>query len=136
MANILIVEDDANLREAYIDILEIDGHTVTGVESAVEAIESLSKNVPDVVFLDMNLLGGSGLAVLSFIQHFSRLSSTKVVVVSGYPQLRSLATSSWGADLFLAKPFTVTELQSALVDLNVETALVQADRGHVNFHSL
>jgi DNA-binding response OmpR family regulator len=119
MANILIVEDDPNLRDAYINILDIKGHYSKGVGSVVEAIESLGKTSPDMVFLDMKLVGESGYAVLSFIRHFSRFSNTKVVVVSGYCDLRNLALSGWGADFFLAKPFAVPDLDAILNNISV-----------------
>jgi len=122
MAKILIVEDDSNLREAYINVLEIDGHSLVGVESVSEAIESLSRVTPDVVFLDMQLLDGSGRAVLSFIHRVSCLSHTKIVVVSGYVDLRAQAVRNWGADSFLAKPFTVADLKFTLSNLNISRA--------------
>jgi CheY-like chemotaxis protein len=116
MGKVLVVEDDADLCDTYVDLLESVGHEVRTVGSSVQAIECLIQGrlKPDVVLLDLNLPGGSGIVVLGLIRRLPRLSQTKVIIVSGHPDMASRALDLWGADLFLAKPVSM-ELLNATV---------------------
>src|SRR4051812_16388824 len=106
MAKILVVEDEPELCEIYTDILENDGHTVITAKSSATAIQELGKFAPEVVFLDIQLPGGSGLMVLSYIRRLPRLRNTKVVIISGHVEMKIQAVKEWGADLFLSKPIS------------------------------
>lgn len=68
MANIVIVEDDADLNAAYKIILENAGHTVKSVFNGKEALELLKTFEPDLILLDllMPIMGG-----LEFLQHYA-----------------------------------------------------------------
>jgi CheY-like chemotaxis protein len=120
MAKVMIVEDEIDLCETYTDILEIDGHAVASAESSAAAIKQITKFAPDVVLLDLQLPGGSGLLVLSFIRRLSRLRNTKVVIVSGHAEMAQQAVMEWGADLFLAKPISAAALRNTLFKLKVD----------------
>ena len=114
MAAILIVEDDHDLCETYIDILKSEKHTVDSVSSTLQAIEYLVRRrmKPDLVILDMNLGGESGITVLGLIRRIPRLVNTKVIIASGYPDLAKRAVDQWGADLFLQKPVKMETLKN------------------------
>ncbi|MBN1680056.1 MAG: response regulator [Anaerolineae bacterium] len=116
MGTILIVEDDADLCEVYRDILESEGHNIDIINSASKAVDYLirQRNRPDVVLLDMQLPGDSGLIVLGFIRRLPRLAKTKVVIASGYPDLAKQAVEQWGADLFLRKPVPFDTLTTTI----------------------
>lgn len=67
MADILIVEDDKDLNNAYRIILENEGHTVVSVFNGEEALEALQDFQPNLILLDllMPVMGG-----LEFLQNF------------------------------------------------------------------
>ena len=114
MATILIVEDDRDVCETYVDILENEAHKVDAVTNSAQAIDYLVRRRmrPDLVILDMNLGGESGLIVLGLIRRIPRLTNTKVIIASGYPDLAKRAIDQWGADLFLPKPVKLEALQN------------------------
>jgi CheY-like chemotaxis protein len=116
MAKILIVEDDIDLCEVYQEVLEQEGHVVFVTQTSSQALEFLIRSgvTLDLVFLDMHLPGVSGLVVLNLIRRLPRLSKTKVVVVSGYPDMANQAMQEWDADQFLCKPVTVEQLKEAV----------------------
>ena len=114
MAKILIVEDDPDVCETYVDILSAVGHLVEVVATSAEAIKRLPKFLPDVVILDLQLTGSSGTVVLSFIHRYSRLAHTKVIIASGHPEIARRAVADWGADLCLHKPISVSDLRAAV----------------------
>jgi CheY-like chemotaxis protein len=121
MAKIMIVEDERDLRETYSDILEGEGHTVVGTGSSADAIQQLGRFIPDVVLLDLQMPGGSGLLVLSFIRRLPRLRTTKVIIVSGHEEMKDQAIKEWGADLFLSKPISAATLKSTVSNLNTHS---------------
>jgi CheY-like chemotaxis protein len=121
MGLILVVEDDADLRETYIDILEGDGHVLAAVETTARAIQFLTRKYPDVVLLDLQLPGDSGVLVLSFVRRFPRLRNTKVVVISGMVQMEKNVITTWGADLFLPKPITAPALRATVRSFCLES---------------
>jgi DNA-binding response OmpR family regulator len=116
MSNILVVEDDSDLRDTYAEILEFEGYSVHGVGSSADAIDSLIKLKPDLVILDMQLNGESGTVVLSFIRKYPRLAATKVIIASGFVDM-GMRAREWGADMFLAKPITAKLLISSIEGL-------------------
>ncbi|HSW37109.1 MAG TPA: response regulator [Candidatus Saccharimonadales bacterium] len=67
MANILVVEDDKDLNNAYKIILENEGHKVETAHHGEEALKKLKSFAPDLILLDllMPIMGG-----LEFLQHY------------------------------------------------------------------
>ena len=67
MANILVVEDDKDLNNAYKIILESEGHKVESAFNGQEALKKLKGFEPDLILLDllMPIMGG-----LEFLQHY------------------------------------------------------------------
>jgi CheY-like chemotaxis protein len=68
MANILIVEDDKDLNNAYSIILESEGYTVASAFDGKEALATLKDFQPDLILLDllMPIMGG-----LEFLQNYN-----------------------------------------------------------------
>ena len=118
---ILIIEDDLDLAETYIDNLESEEHDVALISTSTQAIDYFvrDRNRPDVVILDMNLPGESGIVVLGLIRRIPRLKRTKVIIASGHPDMAKRAIDNWGADLFLQKPVAMDVLQNTVNDFKV-----------------
>ena len=72
MANILIVEDDRDLNNAYSIILENEGYKVASAYDGKEALEKLKDFDPDLILLDllMPIMGG-----LEFLQHYDLVNN-------------------------------------------------------------
>jgi DNA-binding response OmpR family regulator len=126
MAQILIVEDDLDICETYIDILENEGHDLHAITTNAQAVDWLIRQrmKPDVVILDLNLAGESGFVVLGLIRRIPKLAKTKVIVASGYPDLAKKAIEKWGADLFLPKPVTMDLLKNTVRSLDTSSRAV------------
>jgi DNA-binding response OmpR family regulator len=116
MGIVLVVEDDSDLRETYAEALKSLGHQIHAVSTGSEALRWLPKITPDIVILDMQLPGASGGLILSYIRRYRRLVDTRVIIVSGYPDLAQGALDIWGADLYLRKPVSPSELRAAVTD--------------------
>ena len=67
--NILIVDDEENIRRMLRATLELEGYSVREAIDALESIESIENELPDVVLLDLWMPGASGMSVLEHLSH-------------------------------------------------------------------
>ena len=106
---VLIVEDDPDVAQLYDSLLETAGCTTEISRTGEAALARLSVTVPDVVVLDLNLPSQvSGITVLQQIRADSRLPDTRVIVVTGHPDLVDDVQGQ--ADLVLIKPVDVDQI--------------------------
>lgn len=89
---VLVVDDNADMRETLRYILEDQGDEVVAVATAIEALAMLSAEVWDLVVLDKNLDGpdggGAGLDLLEEVSRFN--PSCRVILVTGFADLASV----------------------------------------------
>ena len=107
---ILIVEDDADLVETYTDFLEMMHHSVMSVTKANDAITAVTRFKPSIVLLDLNLAGYSGTIVVNMIRSYQALKDTKIVVITGHPEMLKDGRDSSRVDLVLSKPISNEQL--------------------------
>lgn len=102
----LLVDDDDMIRAYLRQILRHEGHDVVGECSSLEeAAQLIKRRRPAVVFLDINLHGGNGLAALEQLREMS--PDSQFVMLSGESTLENVRTAiARGARDFLTKPFT------------------------------
>lgn len=108
---ILLTDDDDDryfLRQAIERI--IDGSAILEAKNGEEALALFDKHVIQLVILDMNMPGLSGLEILGFIRSQNQLFSTPVVMLSTSDQ-PELITSAYakGINSFIQKPMQVGE---------------------------
>ena len=123
MADILIVDDEKNLRWSLRIALEEQGHTVEEVASGEECLDVLRDRPQDLVFLDVRLPGRDGMDVLQEIRRAH--SDTIVIMMSAYGQAETADDAKrMGAYYFLPKPFELKKVIDLLGDamVNLETA--------------
>ncbi len=114
---VLICDDEPVLRE-LIRVSLGPAYRYTEAASVADAIRSYNDDVPDLVVLDLMLVGGSGLDVLRAIRQGDAAPSTPVVVVSAWSdETNRQAVEDEGADLFLPKPFAPEQLVGRVEEL-------------------
>lgn len=110
-ATILIVEDEADLRELVRYNLEAEGFRVTLAESGDEAVERIRDGVPDLILLDWMLPGLSGIELCRRWRSREETARTPIIMITARGEeeerVRGLAT---GADDYVVKPFSMPEL--------------------------
>jgi two-component system nitrogen regulation response regulator NtrX len=114
-ADILIVDDEAAIRETVADILEDEGFRATRAADADEALAAVAAGPPDLVLLDIWLEGSrlDGIAVLDEMK--SREPELPVLVISGHGTIETaVAAIRKGAYDFLEKPFKADRLLLAI----------------------
>ncbi|MBI4575256.1 MAG: response regulator [Planctomycetes bacterium] len=113
----MIAEDDPGIALALEMSLRAKGYVVAVARTGAEAIESLRRNPPDGVILDIMLPGRHGFSILQDVRDDPALSRVRVVVVSAksYPADVKKATEL-GAAAYLVKPFEMASLLKAVKD--------------------
>ena len=110
-ATVLIVEDEADLRELVRYNLEAEGFRVSMAESGDEAVERIRDGVPDLILLDWMLPGLSGIELCRRWRSREETARTPIIMITARGEeeerVRGLAT---GADDYVVKPFSMPEL--------------------------
>ncbi len=106
--NLLVVDDDAGLRETVADFLTGEGYAVTEAANVSEARTRIAAAAPDLILLDINMPGGDGLSLAGELR---RTISTPIIILSGKGSMVDRVVGlEVGADDYLAKPFELREL--------------------------
>ena len=109
MTRVLIVDDDAGIRESASIALERVGYKTVQAASANEAEEALQKNKIDVVVSDIYMPGDDGLALLRSIT--ARPEPPRVILMTARGTIETAALAQrFGAFDYVAKPFELSEL--------------------------
>jgi two-component system, OmpR family, KDP operon response regulator KdpE len=107
-ANILIVDDEPQIRRVMRSTLSSQGYTVTEAKTGEEALDSIRKERPDLVLLDVNMPGMGGIEACREIR---RSSDAPIIILTVRKTERDkvLALDA-GADDYVVKPFGMEEL--------------------------
>jgi DNA-binding response OmpR family regulator len=112
-ARVLIVDDEADVRETLTDLLAADGYEICTAVDGAAALKCLLEQRPDLVLLDIDMPRLRGVEALVAIREIS--PDTKVIMMSGKADLdeakRSLAS---GAFDYVTKPFDIPYLDQAI----------------------
>lgn len=105
---ILIVDDEAGPRESLRMILK-PIYNIFTASNGKEALEIIQRENIDIVTLDLNMPGISGIEVLKEIKKIK--SDIEVIIVTGYGTLKNAQeVIRYGAGDFISKPFNVADI--------------------------
>jgi len=111
MARILVVEDEADIREILSYNLARAGHEIVLADRGETALERLRESRPDLVLLDLMLPDISGLEVCRRLRTDPALRSIPVIMLTARSEeIDRVIGFELGADDYVAKPFSVREL--------------------------
>ena len=109
--DLLIVDDEASLRDLLAVMFEGEGHHVESAGSIAEARAALQKSEPDLVLCDLMLPDGSGLDLLREIKE--KTPSVAVIMITAHESSKSAVEAlQAGAFHYIAKPFDNEELKN------------------------
>lgn len=117
-SRILLVDDDADLREVVGAMLESVGLRVESVGSAEEAQEVVRDTPPDLIVLDWNLPGMSGLDLLKLLRAQPSTRQLPVLFLTAHAATQDMVVAfAAGADDYVVKPFRAAELGARIFGL-------------------
>jgi two-component system KDP operon response regulator KdpE len=107
-ANILVVDDEPQIRRVLRSTLSFRGYTISEATSGEEAVPMVGKQKPDLILLDVNLPGISGVETCREIRRFSDAPIIMLTVRNA--ERDKVVALDAGADDYVTKPFSIEEL--------------------------
>ena len=105
---ILVVDDNEDIRSLIVYLLQLEGYTVREAEDGESAIVSLRESHADLLLLDVMMPGISGLELLTMIRagEVSEKSDIPVIMLTAKTQVEDSETAiELGATSYMLKPF-------------------------------
>ena len=118
---ILVIDDDAGIRESLKMTLEYDGYDVAGAATGQEGLALVEREAPDLVLLDVKMPGMDGLDVLTRLHSMYEALPVVMISAHGTPSSAVEAIRKGALD-FLEKPFESTDR----LRVTIQNALEQA----------
>jgi len=115
-ASVLVVDDDAGLREFIRANLEAEGYSVREAGSASEGLAALDEEPPDLILLDVLMPKMDGWEMLRRVQERHGVDAIQVIMYSGKVEEAGKAEER-GAQAFIGKPFDPAKLLEATKQL-------------------
>jgi len=112
MALVLVVDDEARVREMLGHAIRMDGHEVLEADSAEAAMKVMEQRPADVVFADIEMPGHGGRWMTIEIR--KQYPLTAIVLATGVADLEPTITLRFGVLSYLIKPFQVEGIRKAL----------------------
>ncbi len=117
-SNIIVVDDDQDLRESIVEVLIDNGFRTMSCESAEIALQKVAIEIPSLVIVDNMMPGMGGMAFIPLLK--KDYPSVKIIMITAFSTIdNAVAAMKAGADDYLPKPFKRDELLVA-VRLNLE----------------
>jgi two-component system, cell cycle response regulator DivK len=116
---ILVVDDEPDVRSTMKMLLESDGHRVDVAANGREAVEVATRDVPDVVVMDLNMPVMDGVSAARILRQHPRTQGVPVIALSAYltqGDWRDKALSA-GCRFCLPKPVDWPDLRALLARL-------------------
>ena len=116
---VVIAEDDRDIRELVELILHEEGYATVPASDGLGALEACRTARPDVVLLDVSMPGElNGLEVCRRIRADEELRPVRIMLLTARARDQDVSAGyAAGADDYLVKPFTPTELTRRIEDL-------------------
>lgn len=115
MKKILLIEDSEEIRSNTAEILELSNYQVILAENGLIGIEKAIENKPDLIICDIMMPGLDGYGVLHAIHKNEAIKNTPFIFLTAQTERNDLRKGmESGADDYITKPFTGTELLNAV----------------------
>lgn len=107
--DVLIIDDDPDIRETLAELLQEEGYAVVALPDADELVETLEQAQPRLILLDLTLPGQDLGYILGRARDRELLTETVVLALSGLEEAGAVARQL-GLQGFVGKPFQIVQL--------------------------
>ncbi|MBN1406797.1 MAG: response regulator [Calditrichaceae bacterium] len=113
IARVLLIEDEPDVRESYIDMLTMLGYKVDSADNGVTGLEKLQNNKFDIVITDLNMPVMNGMEALRQIK--KKDTDTEVIVITGFATIENaIGAMKQGAFDYITKPVSMEHVKIVL----------------------
>jgi CheY-like chemotaxis protein len=111
MARVLIIDDEEYIRDLIKEVLLSQGHEFELADGGVKALELLRKKAVDLVIVDRNMPGMSGIEVVQLIRQNPKTKGIKILMCTGSSVTKEIDEAfAAGADDYVLKPLSFPAL--------------------------
>lgn len=115
---ILVADDEPNIVISLEYLLKREGYTVLIARDGQEALETIAREHPDLVLLDVMMPKKTGFEVCQLVRASDTLQSTLILMLTAKGRDTDLAKGmALGADAYMTKPFSTRELVQKVADM-------------------
>lgn len=115
MKKILLIEDNDDIRNNTAEILELSNYTVITAENGKEGVEMAMAHVPDLIICDIMMPVLDGYGVLHAVQRNEAIKNVPFIFLTAKTERSDFRKGmELGADDYITKPFSGTELLNAV----------------------
>lgn len=108
--NVLIIDDETNIRKTLTYCLEAEGHRVVSVSNSSDAVYEARRRSFDIVFLDLKLGKEDGMDLIPVLLADS--SWLKIIIITAFASIESVVEAmKRGASDYIVKPFTTDQVK-------------------------
>ena len=116
MKKILVIEDEAPLREDILEILDCLDFECLGAENGVVGVKQAQEYLPDLIICDIMMPELDGYGVLKSLRQSAETAIIPLIFLSAKADKADIRQGmNMGADDYLTKPFTISELEDAIM---------------------
>ena len=113
LRRILVVDDDAEMRALLLDVLRTEGYDVAEAKDGAEAVLAVRNQDFNVILMDKNMPGPSGLDLLPGFRRICPHS--RIIMITAFGDVSSyMEAVEKGAAEYLFKPFRMEEMKAAV----------------------
>jgi DNA-binding response OmpR family regulator len=109
MKKVLVIDDDPDILDAVQMILDSGGYESDTTTKGDETYLKINKFKPDLIILDVLLSGNDGRTICKNLKSDLATKNIPIIMISAHPTAKD-SVKQCGADSFIAKPFSVTDL--------------------------
>lgn len=115
MTKVLVVEDDAMIRERLLKALNFEGYDARGAENGAEGLKSVDEAAPDLVISDILMPDVGGFDFVSVLRSRAETRLVPIIIITALSErLSQREFMELGVDDYLTKPFHIEELLRAV----------------------
>lgn len=137
MKKILLIEDDAVLRENTAELLELSNYNVFTASDGKKGVASAIENLPDIVVCDIMMPELDGYGVLENLSKNTKTKYIPFIFLSAKTERKDVRKGmDLGADDYITKPFSEEELVSAIESRIAKAAILKEEREKITNKTL
>jgi CheY-like chemotaxis protein len=115
MATILIIEDEAPIRDNLRRFLQLEGYSVVEAENGQKGLDMIRSSLPDLIVCDVMMPELDGFGLLKILRTDPRTAAVPFVFLTASAERESLAHGQdLGADEYVTKPFNLVQLAALI----------------------
>ncbi|MFZ9981509.1 MAG: response regulator [Cyclobacteriaceae bacterium] len=111
MKKILVIEDDANIRESLVELLEMKSFELISADNGIDGLRLAQDGLPDLIVCDVMMPGMNGYEVVESIRKDARMRNLPFIFLSAKAMDSDIDYGKkLGANSYLTKPFRAHDL--------------------------